>query len=228
MNAWGSQCQPDVRKLFHTVLPFGCILAGLFPAEERHRETRLGARGEGGEEFKLIRYPLTVVIDKGLAPGLGWRESPAADLDSPGDAAIMPTQSESPVAVSGKPSKMVALLRKRLRQLLRVVVVLAACVAIAATAFAIWWLNSLNGLPDIGDPFDVAAFRTFSIPDDQNAFAFLRRAIEKTTPIQWGEGPHPDDPKFSWSIAHPNARKWAEENREALVLFLQGADSPDA
>jgi hypothetical protein len=140
----------------------------------------------------------------------------------------MLTLSESVVTVSGKPSKSVQLLRKRLRQLLRVVVVLAACIAVAATAFAIWWFNSLNGLPDIGDPFDVAAFRTFSIPDDQNAFAFLRRAIEKTTPIQWGEGPHPDDPKFSWSIAHPNARKWAEENREALVLFLQGADSPDA
>jgi len=60
MNAWGSQRQPDVRKLFHTVLPFGCILAGPFPAEERHRETRSGARGEGGGEFKLTHYhPLT-------------------------------------------------------------------------------------------------------------------------------------------------------------------------
>ena len=56
MNAWGSQCRPDVRKLFHTVLPFGCILAGPFPAEERHRETRLGARGEGGGEFKPTHY----------------------------------------------------------------------------------------------------------------------------------------------------------------------------
>ena len=73
----------------------------------------------------------------------------------------MPTPSESRVTVSGKPSKAVQLLRKRLRQLLRVVVVLAACVAVAATALAIWWLNSLNGLPDIGDPFDVAAFRAF-------------------------------------------------------------------
>jgi hypothetical protein len=96
---------------------------------------------------------------KDLAPWLGWPESPAVDLASPGDPAIMPTRSESPVAVNGKPSKAVHLLRKRLRQLLRVVVVLAAGVAVAATALAIWWLNSLNGLPDIGDPFDVAAFR---------------------------------------------------------------------
>jgi hypothetical protein len=62
MNAWGSQCQPDVRKLFHTVLPFGCILAGPFPAEERHRETRLGARGEGGGEFKLTHYRRLIVV----------------------------------------------------------------------------------------------------------------------------------------------------------------------
>jgi hypothetical protein len=142
----------------------------------------------------------------------------------------MLTQSESPVAVSGKPSKMVELLRKRLRQLLRVIVVVAACVAVAATAFAIWWLNSLNGLPDIGDPFDVAAFRAFRIPDDQNAFTFVRRANEKLTPIRdWdGKGPYPEEPKFSWSIANPKMREWARENREALELFLRGAEQDDA
>jgi len=140
----------------------------------------------------------------------------------------MPTPSESRVTVSGKPSKAVELLRKRLRQLLRVVVALAACVAVAATAFVVWWLNSLNGLPDIGDPFDVAAFRAFRIPDDQNAFAFLRRAHEKLTPIRWGEGLYPDAAKFSWSIADPASREWAGENREALELFLQGADQLDA
>src|SRR6516165_3192160 len=151
-----------------------------------------------------------------LALGLGWPESPAADLASPGDAAIMLTQSESPVAVSGKPSKMVELLRKRLRQLLRVIVVVAACVAVTATAFAVWWLNSLNGLPDIGDPFDVAVFRAFRIPDDQNAFTFVWRANEKLTPRRdWdGRGPFPEDPKFSWSIANPKLREWAGENRE--------------
>ena len=43
-----------------------------------------------------------------------------------------------------------------------------------------------------------------------------------------GEGPYPDDPKFSWSIANPSSREWAGENREALELFLQGAEQPDA
>src|SRR5262245_66494038 len=96
----------------------------------------------------------------------------------------MPTRSESPVAVSGKPSKMVQLLRKRLRQLLRVVVVLGACVAVAATAFAIWWLNSLNGLRDIGDPFDVAALRALGLPDEQHVFNYLRHASIELTPSE--------------------------------------------
>jgi len=134
----------------------------------------------------------------------------------------------APAAASGTSQKLLQLLRKRLRQLARVTLVLAICLAVAASAFAIWWLTSLNGLPDIGEPFDVAAFRAFSIPDDQNAFAFLRRAHEKLTPIRSGEGPYPDAPKFSWSTANPASREWAGENREALELFLQGADQPDA
>ena len=136
----------------------------------------------------------------------------------------------APAAVSGTSRKLLQLLRKRLHQLAWVTVVLAIGLVVAASAFAIWWLTSLNGLPDIGDPFDVAAFRAFHVPDDQNAFAFLRRAHEKLTPIRgWdGKRPYPEDPKFSWSIANPKLREWAGENREALELFLQGADRPDA
>jgi hypothetical protein len=123
------------------------------------------------------------------------------------------------------------LLRKWLCRLARVTFVLAIGLAVAASAFAIWWLNSLNGLPDIGDPFDVAAFRSFSVPDDQNAFTFVRRANEKLTPLRgWrqSKGTGPDDPISAWSIANPKLREWARENREALELFLQGADRPDA
>ena len=134
----------------------------------------------------------------------------------------------APAAVSGTSSKTLQLLRKRLRQLARVTLVLAICLAVAASAFAIWWLTSLNGLPDIGEPFDVATFRAFRIPDDENAFAFFRRATEKLTPMRSSEAPYPNEPKFSWSIANPASREWAGENREALELFLQGADRPDA
>ena len=91
--------------------------------------------------------------------------------------------------------------------------------------------TSLNGLPDIGDPFDVAAFRAFRLPDEQNAFTYLRRASEKLTPIVGmvgGNGADPGDLKFSWSIANPTLREWAGENREAFELFQRGAEQADA
>jgi hypothetical protein len=122
------------------------------------------------------------------------------------------------------------LLRRRLRQLLRVMLVLVIGLAIAGTALAIWWLTSLNGLPDIGDPFDVAAFRAFRIPDDQNAFAFFRRANEQLQP----GGRLPDFPggqaavaTGAWSSVDPKVRAWVEANGPALDLFLRGAECRD-
>jgi hypothetical protein len=120
------------------------------------------------------------------------------------------------------------LLRKRLRQLARVTFVLAIGLALAATALAIWWLTSLNGLPDIGEPFDVAAFRAFSIPDDQNAFTFLRRADEALTPMPGGTRAPGVSGVVSWSQADPKLREWLEANRQAIELFQQGADQSDA
>jgi hypothetical protein len=133
----------------------------------------------------------------------------------------MLTQSETSAALSGTSSKTFQLLHKRLRQLGRVTLVLAIGLAVAATAISIWRLNSLNGLPDIGDPFDVAAFRAFRVPDDQNAFTFLRRAEEKFT----HPSPHLAQP---WSQADPKLREWVKASRQVIELFQRGADQPDA
>jgi hypothetical protein len=144
-------------------------------------------------------------------------------------SAPAPGPAPTPAAVSGTSQKLPQLLRKRLRQLLRVTRVLAICLAVAASALAIWWLTSLNGLPDIGDPFDVAAFRALRIPDDQNAFTFLRRADQKLTPLP--VLPRAVDlsaPTVSWSKADPKLRAWVEANRQALELFQQGAEQSDA
>jgi hypothetical protein len=70
---------------------------------------------------------------------LGWPESPAVDLASPGDDPLMLNQQESlapaRAAVSGGTSqKLLHLLRQRLRQLARVTLVLAICIAVAAAA----------------------------------------------------------------------------------------------
>jgi hypothetical protein len=129
----------------------------------------------------------------------------------------MPTQSESPAAVSGPSSKTLQLLRQRLRQLLRIMLVLTICLAVVATALAIWWLTSLNGLPDIGDPFNVAAFRTFSLPDDENAFTYFRRSWKAIDPIYGG----------GWSETNPEFRAFVEANRPAVKLFIEGAEQAD-
>ncbi len=130
-------------------------------------------------------------------------------------------------AASRTLTKLRQLLRRRLRQLSRVVLVLAIGLAIAGTALAIWWLTSLNGLPDIGDPFDVAAIRAFSIPDAQNAFAFFRRANEQLGRCPLSPGDEARAATVAWSEADPKVRAWAEANRPALELFLQGAGCPD-
>ena len=79
-----------------------------------------------------------------------------------------------------------------------------------------------NGLPDIGDPFDVAAFRSFRLPDDQNAFTYLRRASEKLTNLSamvgW-DGSSPGDLKFSWSIANPTMIKCPAQRRRPACPF---------
>ena len=100
-------------------------------------------------------------------------------------------------------------------------------VAVAAMVLAMWWLNSLNGLPDIGDPFDVAALRAFSIPEDRDAFVYFRRANEKLYffPL-WDPGVD-SSATAAWSEADPKVRAWVEANRPALGLFLQGAGCAD-
>jgi hypothetical protein len=163
---------------------------------------------------------------------LGWRESQAKDLASPGDGPLMLTQDESPAtrwAASVPSHKLLQLLRKRLRQLAWVTFVLVICLALGGTALAIWWVTSLRGLPDIGEPFNVAAFRALRIPDDQNAFTFLGRANQELTP--WPDLPRAAGlaaPTVAWSKAHPKLRAFVEANRQALELFHQAADRSDA
>ena len=68
-------------------------------------------------------------------------------------------------------------------------VVLLAMIA----APPLWWSMQLLGLPDIGDPFDVAAFRAFTIPDDRNAFVLYRQAADRLKPWDASEGRAAED-----------------------------------
>jgi hypothetical protein len=132
----------------------------------------------------------------------------------------MPTQQETPRA-GATLEKLAALVRKRLRQLLRVVIMVTLGLVVAAAAFSIWWTTSLNGLPDIGGPFDVAAFRAVRVLDERNAFAILRQANAGLTPA-------PSHVALTWPAADEETRRWVEANSRAVALFQRAAEQADA
>ncbi len=112
----------------------------------------------------------------------------------------------------------------------RRIVVASLMVLAMIAAPPLWWATQLWGLPDIGDPFAVAAFRAFTIPDNRNAFVLYRQAAERLKPISDFEKRTSSQVNLlaRWSKTTPQLRQWLEENREALELYRQGAERPDA
>ena len=112
------------------------------------------------------------------------------------------------------------------RRVLTAAVVLLAMIA----APVLWWAIQLLGLPDIGDPFDMEAFRSFTIPDDRNAFVLYRQAAAMLKPLKSSRKPSdaPVGQVGPWPKAVAEARRWVEENREAMALYRQGTERPDA
>jgi hypothetical protein len=94
----------------------------------------------------------------------------------------------------------------------------------------LWWSIQLVGLPDIGEPFDGAAFRALTIPADRNAFVLYGQAAARLEPLEQSatSKDKPIDLLVRWSKALPEVRRWVEANREALDLYRQGAERPDA
>jgi hypothetical protein len=143
----------------------------------------------------------------------------AHPIESPGVA---------PAAKSRGSSKLRALFRRRIRQLFIAAAGLTIVLALAATVFAVWWLTSLNGLPDVGDPFDAAAFGTFELPDEQNAFTYLRQAQASLTPYPSApSGGVPAVLSLTWLQVDPALKQWVAANSWALELFMKGAAMAD-
>jgi hypothetical protein len=95
----------------------------------------------------------------------------------------------------------------------------------------LWWSTQLIFLPDIGAPFDEAAFRATTIPDENNAYRLYERAWGKYQPVHdfyKAVRNTPLDTTARWPVAAPQARQWADANREALALYRQAAELPDA
>jgi hypothetical protein len=106
---------------------------------------------------------------------------------------------------------------------------IAVFVAIVGSG-PLWWATQLWGLPDIGDPFDVAAFRARTIPDDRNAFVLYDQAAAmlKPRPDYLAKATGKVNLLARWPDAHRDLRRWAEDNREALAVYRRAAERPDA
>jgi hypothetical protein len=138
------------------------------------------------------------------------------------------TDQPSLAAASVKPSRFLGWLKRRARQLLIFVLVCAVSLVLIACCAMIQRSLGLIGLPDVGDPFDVVAFRSFRIPEDQDAIVLLRQAAAKVPSMPFlPMAIRRLGPSVGWSQADPKLREWALANRQALELFRQGTDRPD-
>ncbi len=109
----------------------------------------------------------------------------------------------------------------------RITCVLLALLTIVAGP-PLWWETQLLGLPDIGDPFDIASFRSSTVPDDRNAFVLYRQAAAALKPdAEFQKTPRTSVERFArWSKADENLRRLLTENRDALAIYRQGSERP--
>lgn len=88
------------------------------------------------------------------------------------------------------------------------------------------------GIPDAGHPFDVEAYGTVDLPDDQNARLDYEAAIGELIPL-----PERADRKLAnelhdaveqgWASATPEIRQWLDDNHPALERWRRGTEKPD-
>jgi hypothetical protein len=129
------------------------------------------------------------------------------------------------VAVVAAPLEWIERARGRMR------VVLAGLLALLLAVAGVfgWRAASLRGLPDPGEPFDVAALGRVQLADVDNAaivyaraaalFKFDREEHERNRQV-WSE--------TDWAKAAPVVRRWVESNREAIEVWRAGADRPES
>ena len=99
---------------------------------------------------------------------------------------------------------------------------------LAVLVIGIWGVLNLDGLPDVGDPFDVAAARRpIDIDDSDNAYVLFAQARGRQSTFTSALSKL-DLTTLVWSNAAPDIREYLEKNREALELWRAGSERPDA
>jgi hypothetical protein len=99
-------------------------------------------------------------------------------------------------------------------------------------ALAIWAplrrRAQLSGLPDVGEPFDVAAFRASGrVADDRNALVLYRQAVERFRDMNKAESDSFEKANLTWSTADQTFRGWVKDQDEAIALLCAGAARPE-
>jgi hypothetical protein len=105
-------------------------------------------------------------------------------------------------------------------------IVATVCLGLIAILIAgiSWHATSLRGIPDIGEPFDVASFSAMEVRDENNAYILYRQAAANYRATTGLKGAL----KLDWAKASDIERRWLDENRPALEIWKRGTDRPDA
>src|SRR5438105_159058 len=90
--------------------------------------------------------------------------------------------------------------------------------ALVAGGLWAWWTLQLWGLPDVGDPFDVAAFEAVLVPESRNAFVEYSEAASIMRGVDRKVGKHGERRTYpaDWSSASQAWRDLATQGQEAL------------
>jgi hypothetical protein len=96
----------------------------------------------------------------------------------------------------------------------------------------VWWATQLIGLPDVGAPFDEAEFRAQRIPEESNAYRLYDQAWARYLGLDKFYRPPVNqmqiDLQARWPASAAETRQWALANREALEIYRQASEMPDA
>ncbi len=96
----------------------------------------------------------------------------------------------------------------------------------------VWRQASLRDLPDVGDPFDVAAFarEAGSVPEADDAFVLYREAADRLvdTPESRDWNGMFGAVRAGWGASTPALKSWVVQNRAILALWREGTGRPDA
>lgn len=101
---------------------------------------------------------------------------------------------------------------------------IVAAGALVRRQFCLW------NLPDVGDPFNVAAFTAPGIPESQNAFTYFRQAVEQFESYE-GRVKSSEFPRLrrsGWTSPGPELSEWINRNRRAFALWKLGTEQSGA